>query len=79
MQTDREVTASRTDMIIKNKQRGNMHTDRFGDTRGQKCCVKEAEKELKYRSACKEIQRMGELKCVITPAVIGATEIVTKR
>jgi hypothetical protein len=34
--TDREVTANRTDIIIKNKNRENMHTD----TCRQKCCAK---------------------------------------
>jgi hypothetical protein len=53
---EREVTASRTDIIIKNKKRENMHTDRFGNTCGQKCRAKEAEKELKYKSARIEIQ-----------------------
>ena len=38
--TDREVTANRTDIIIKNKKRGNMHTDRCGNTCRQKCCAK---------------------------------------
>ena len=38
--TDREVTANRPDIIIKNKKRGNMHTDRCGNTCRQKCCAK---------------------------------------
>jgi hypothetical protein len=38
--TDREVTANRSDVIIKNKKRGNMHTDRCGNTGRQKCCAK---------------------------------------
>jgi hypothetical protein len=47
--TDREVTANRPDMIIKNKQRKreNMHTVRCGNTRGQKCCAKGSGKEVK--------------------------------
>jgi len=28
-------------MIIKNKKRENMHTDRCGNTRREKCCAKE--------------------------------------
>ena len=35
---------------------------------------KEAEKKLKYKSLCIEIQRMWSLKCTITPA----TEVVTR-
>jgi len=39
---------------------------------------KEAEKELKYRSLCIEIQRMWNLKCTIVPVIIGATGILTR-
>ena len=39
---------------------------------------KEAEKKLKYKSSCTEIQRMWNLKCTIIPVIIGATEIVTR-
>jgi hypothetical protein len=34
---------------------------------------KEAEKKLKYRSSCIEIQQMWDMKCMIIPVVIGAT------
>jgi len=40
---------------------------------------KEAEKNLKYKSLCMEIQRMWNLKCTIIPVIIGATGIVTRR
>jgi hypothetical protein len=38
-------TASRSDMIIKDKKRENMHT--FGNTGRQKCCSKGSGKEVK--------------------------------
>jgi len=76
--TDREVTANRPDIIIKNKKRENMHTDRCGNTCRQKCCAKEAEKKFKYKSLCIEIQQMWNLKCTIVPVIIGATGILTR-
>jgi len=39
---------------------------------------KEAEKKLKYKSLCIEIQRMWKMKCSIIPLIIGATGIVTR-
>ena len=39
---------------------------------------KEAEKKLKCKSLCIEIQRMWNLKCTIAPVIIGATGIVTR-
>jgi hypothetical protein len=38
--TDREVTANRPDIIIKNEKTVNMHTDRCGNTGRQKCGAK---------------------------------------
>jgi uncharacterized membrane protein len=35
--TDRKVTANRPYVIIKNKKREDMHTDRCGNTCTQKC------------------------------------------
>ena len=38
----------------------------------------EAEKKLKYKNLCIEIQQMWNLKCTIIPVIIGATGIVTR-
>jgi hypothetical protein len=47
--TDSEFTADRTDIIIKNKKSENMHTDRCGNTRRQKCHAKGSGKEVKIQ------------------------------
>ena len=39
---------------------------------------KEAEKNLKCKSLCIEIQRMWNLKCMIIPVITGAAGIVTR-
>jgi len=39
---------------------------------------KEAEKKLKYKSLCIEIQRMWNLICTIVPVIFGAIGIVTR-
>jgi hypothetical protein len=40
---------------------------------------KEAEKKLKYKTLCIEIQRMWNLKCAIVPVIIGATGTIKRR
>jgi hypothetical protein len=39
---------------------------------------KESEKKLKYKNLSIEIQLMWNMKCFVTPVIIGATGIVTK-
>ena len=39
---------------------------------------KEADKKLKYKSLCIEVQRMWNLKFTIIPVIIGATGKVTR-
>jgi len=57
-----------------------MHTDRCGNTRGQKCCAKGSGKEVKIQefTSTTEIQRMWNLNCTIIRATTGAAGIVTR-
>jgi hypothetical protein len=46
---DREVTANRPDIIIKNKREEKIHTDRCSNTRRQKCRAHGGGKEVKIQ------------------------------
>jgi len=72
----REVTANRPDIIIKNKKEETCTLIDVAIPADRNAVQKEAEKKLKYNSLCIEIQRMWNLKCTIVPVIIGATGIV---
>ena len=76
--TDREVTANRPDIIIKNKKEKTCTLIDVAIPINRNVVQKEAEKKLKYKSLCIEIQRMWNLKCTILPVIIGGTGIVTR-
>ena len=72
--TDREVTANRPG-IIKTKKEKTCTLIDVTIPADRNVVQKEAEKKLKYKSLCIEIQRMWNLKCAITPVIIGPTGI----
>ena len=76
--TDKEVTASRQDIIINNKKEKTHILIDVAMPADRNIMQKEAEKKLKYQSFCIEIQHMRDLKCRIIPVIIVATRIVTK-
>jgi hypothetical protein len=76
--TDREVTANRPDIIIKNTKENTCTLIYVAIPADRNYVQKEAEKKLKYKSLCIEIQRMWNLKCTFIPVIIGATGIVTR-
>jgi hypothetical protein len=76
--TDREVTANRTHILIKNKKEKTCTLIDVAIPADRNVMQKEREKKLKYKSLGIEIQRMWNLKCTILPVIIGATGIVTK-
>jgi hypothetical protein len=78
LHTDREVTANRPDITIKNKKEKTCTLIDVAIPADRNFVQKEAEKRLKYKSLCIEIQRMWNLKCTIIPVIIGATRILTR-
>jgi len=76
--TDREVTVNRPDIIIKNKKVKTCTLIDVAIPADRNVVQKEAEKKLKYKSLCIEIQRMWNLKYTIVPVIIGTTGIVTR-
>jgi len=65
--TDREVTANRPDKIIKNKKEKTCTMIDVAIPVDRNVVQKEAEKKLKYKSVCIEIQRTWNMKCMIIP------------
>jgi hypothetical protein len=76
--TDREITANRPDIKIKNKEEKICTLINVAKPANRNVVQKYAEKKLKYKSLCTEIQRMWNLKCTIMPVIIQATGIVTR-
>jgi len=76
--TDREDTANRPDIIIKKKREKTCTLIDVAIPADRNVVQKKAEKKLKYKSLCIEIQRMWNLKCTIVPIIIGATGTVTR-
>jgi len=77
--TDREVTANKPDIIIKNRKEKTCALIDVAIPADRNVVQKEAVKKLKYKSVCIEIQRMWKMRCTIVPVIIGATGIVTRR
>ena len=76
--TDKEVTANRPDIIIKNKKEKTCTLIVVAIPADRNVVQKDAEKKLKYKSLCIEIQQMWSLKYMIIPVIIGANGIVIR-
>jgi len=47
---DTEIMANRPNIVIKKQKRGDMHTDRCGNTSGEECQAKIKKKGIKYKT-----------------------------
>jgi len=61
--TDKEVTVNRPDIIIKNKKEKTCTLIEVVMPADRSVVQKEAEKKLKYKCFCIELQRIWNLKC----------------
>jgi hypothetical protein len=78
VQTDREVLANRSEIIVKNvKDRICLLID-VAIPSDRNVIRKEAEKKSKYENLSVEIQLMWNMKCFVIPVIIGAMGIVSK-
>ena len=75
---DREITGNRSVIITKNKKQKTCTLIDVAIPADRNVVQKEAEKKLKYKSLCIEIQRMWNLKCTVIPVIIRATGMVTR-
>jgi hypothetical protein len=66
------------DIIIKNKKEKLCILIDVAIPADRNVMQKEAEKQLKYKSLCIEIQQMWNMKCMIIPLTTGANDVVTK-
>jgi hypothetical protein len=69
---------NRPDIIIKNKKEKTCTLTDVAILADRNVTQKEAEKRLKTKSLCTEIQRMWNMKCTIITVILGASEAVTK-
>jgi hypothetical protein len=76
--TQTEVTTNRPDIIIKDTKEKICTMVNVAISADRNVVQKEAEKKLKHKSLCIDIQRMWNLKCTIIPIIIGAAGIVTR-
>jgi len=82
--TDREVTANRPDIIIKNKKEENMNTDRCGNTRRQKCCAKGSGKEAtgivtrSLKTNLETVPGKHSIDSLQKTAILGTSHIIRK-
>jgi hypothetical protein len=78
VQTDREVLANRSYIIIKNNKYKICLLIDVAIPSDRNVIQNETENKLKYKILNIEIQRMWNMKCLVMPVIIGAMEIVTK-
>ena len=78
MGTHTDVMANRPDIILKNNKEKTCTRIDVPIPVDRNVIQKEAEKKLKYKSLCIEMQRMWNIKCMNILVIVGVTRTVTK-
>jgi hypothetical protein len=78
VQTDRTIPNDKSDIIIRDNEKGTCMSIDVAISGDINVIKKEAEKILKYKDLTIEIQRMWNVKTKMIPVIIGATGTVTK-
>ena len=76
--TDTEVTASRPDIMIKNKTKKTRILTDVAILSDRNVVQREAGKKLEYKSLCMEIRRIWNRKFMIIQVLTGATGMAAK-
>ena len=77
-QTDRTIPNNRSDMIIRDNEKGTCMLIDVAISGDRNVIKKEAEKILKYKALTIEIQRMWKVKTRVIPVIIGVTGTILK-
>jgi len=70
--------SNRPVIIIKNKKEKTCIVRDVALPADRNVMQKEAERKIKYKSLCTEVQQMWNMACMIIPVITGATRIVTE-
>ena len=78
VQTDRTIPNNKSDIIIRENEKGTCMLIDVAISGDGNVIKKEAEKILKYKDLTIETQRMWNVKTKVIPVIIGATGTISK-
>ena len=78
VQTDRTIPNNKTDIIIRDNEKGTCMLIDVAISVDRNVIKKEAEKIRKYKDLTIEIQRMWNIKTKVIPVIIGATGTISE-
>ena len=77
-QTDRTITASRADIVIKNRRENKCTLIDVAMPSNKNTSLKVSEKLSKYKDLKIEIARMWHMRTVVIPVVVGALGVIKR-